>query len=206
MAADSGDSNEIINTTKQIIKNCIVDGDFNVDTAPFFDVDYLFIALRAKSVGETIDINFMCNNRTDSGQKCGNVFPVTIDICNCEVLNKNKIDPTINLSGGVIVKMKYPSYGVMKGIVDSDKAINKRIQIAAGSIEFVQNKGKTYSSKDLTKEDTIGFIEGLTQENFNKIGEFIDNFPSFIIKAKAKCNKCGFEHIIEYDDFTSFFQ
>ena len=70
MAVKSDDAQEIIRTTKQVINNCIVSPEIDVDTLPFFDIDYLFIALRAKSVGESIDVNFICQSEVD-GDKCG---------------------------------------------------------------------------------------------------------------------------------------
>ena len=70
MAVKSDDPQEIIRTTKQVINNCIISPEINVDTLPFFDIDYLFIALRAKSIGETIELNFICQNKVED-TKCG---------------------------------------------------------------------------------------------------------------------------------------
>ena len=75
MAVESKDSENIIKTTKQVINNCIVSGDIDLDKIPFFDVDYLFIALRAKSIGEKIEVNYRCNNNV-GGQPCNGVFNV----------------------------------------------------------------------------------------------------------------------------------
>ena len=101
IAAQSKDQAEIINTTKQIINNCIVDGDVNVETLPFFDIDYIFIALRAKSVGESIDINFTCNNVIEDGEACGSRFTAKIDITNCEIVKNENIKQEITLSGSL---------------------------------------------------------------------------------------------------------
>src|SRR5688572_15681983 len=86
MALEAGDANSIINTTKQIIKSCIVDEDIDIDVdkLPFFDIDYLFIALRAKSIGEAIDITYTCN-ADHEGEHCGSSFPAKIDISNVRV-------------------------------------------------------------------------------------------------------------------------
>lgn len=204
MALQSNDDRDIINTTKQVIRNCIIDDDIDVDKLPFFDIDYLFIALRAKSVGESIEIKFTCNNRVD-GERCGHVFPARIDVSNCKVIKDESISNEITLSGGMKIKMKYPSYAVMKTIMDDETVMNKKIRIVVGSIDYIQDKDKVYSAKDVSKEELTTFVESLTQEQFKKLETFVDSFPSFVVTTEAKCDKCGFDHRLEYRDFSSFF-
>ena len=203
MALQSEDDVEIINTTKQVINNCLVDSAVNIDSLPFFDVDYLFIALRAKSIGEAIEVKFTCNNRVND-RACGSNFPAKIDISNCEIVKDDKITPLIDL-GKIKVKMKYPSYTTMRMILDDDNVLNKKINIIAGSIDQVIDGETVHTTKDLTQEDIISFIEDLTKDQFAKLEYFVDNFPSFEVKTKATCNKCGFEHHLNYSDFASFF-
>lgn len=119
MAVESKDENNIIQTTKQIINNCILDNDVKIDKLPFFDVDYLFIALRAKSIGEVVPVNFICK-MPFAAQTCGTMFPVDIDISRCEVKKDDSISFDIKLTDKVGVKMKYPSYEVMKRFVEGE--------------------------------------------------------------------------------------
>jgi T4 bacteriophage base plate protein len=204
MALESGDEKDIINATKQIIKNCVLTEGINIDLLPFFDIDYLFIALRAKSVGENIDVRFKCNHQTDSGETCGNIFSAKVDIANVKVKNMDR-EKKIRINNIFTVVMKYPNYSIMKMINDNDTILNKKITMIVNSIEYIQDKDRVLTAKEMPKEDLIAFVEGLTQEQFKKLEEFIDNFPSFVIDTEAKCNKCGFVHRLEYDDFQSFF-
>jgi len=204
MAIESGDDSEIINVTKQVINNCIISEGINIETLPFFDMDYLFIALRAKSVGESIEIKFTCNNEVD-GNRCAAIFPATIDIANCEVVSNPNISKDIKISGTMMIKMKYPTYTAMKTIMDNDNDLNKKIRIISSSIEMIQDKDKIYTTKDLTKDELISFVENLTNEQYKKLENFVDNFPSFVITSEAKCTKCGFDHKLRYNEFTSFF-
>jgi len=105
MAVKSDDAQEIVRTTKQIINNCIISPQINVDTLPFFDIDYLFIALRAKSIGETIDVNFICQNIVNE-ERCGGKFAVGIDISKVEVENNDKSRLEIRLNDNLIINMK----------------------------------------------------------------------------------------------------
>jgi hypothetical protein len=205
MALNSKDDNQIVETTKQVINNCILTEDLDVEKLPFFDMDYLFIALRAKSVGEHIDVNFICNNRPEGGDKCGMVFPVAVDISKIEVENRG-IEKSIKLTNTIVVKMKYPSYEVMKRLVDNEDDISRKVKVIVESLDMIIDGDKTYSYKDHSKEELETFVEGFTEEQFKRISHFVDNFPGFTIVAEKECPKCGFNHRIKYKDFTSFFQ
>jgi hypothetical protein len=204
MAVESQDEKEIINVTQQVINNCLIESDVKIETLPFFDVDYLFIALRAKSVGEHIEVKFTCNNIHED-KKCGYIFPAHIDISNCELVKDENIKSTINIGKGYMIMMKYPNYTTMKTILDDDAVLDKKIRIIAASIDSIINGDEVFTTKDKTKEELIEFVEGLTQQQFRLLEEFVNNFPSFIIRAKAKCSKCGFDHSLEYKEFASFF-
>lgn len=206
MALESKDDNEIVNATKQIIKNCILEGNFDVDKAPFFDVDYLFIALRAKSVGESLDLKFVCNViLSDDGRKCNTTFNAKIDIANVEVEKDKNIKELIELDK-IKIKMKYPNYSTMKILIAKENALEKKIKLIAGCISEIQKDNKVFSSKDYGKEEVIRFVGNLTEKDYKKLEEFVDNLPSFAVKAEATCPKCGYKHNIKYKEFTSFFQ
>jgi hypothetical protein len=212
MALESEEDDDIISTTKQIINNCIVKGDVDVDKLPFFDVDYLFVALRAKSIGESIDIKFTCNNVKEDGEKCGNVFPAKIDVSNCVVEKDETITQDIRVSPKITIRMKYPNYSVMREITNNNfgmdvdsEVFDMKNDIIINSIEYIVDGDNVISMKDITKEELLEFIEGLTQEQYKKLERFVDNFPSFLITAEATCDACGFHHNLKYKDFTSFF-
>lgn len=205
MAAESKDEEEIIRTTKQVINNCLISGEVDIEKLPFFDIDYLFIALRAKSIGENLDLKFNCQAMQPDGTVCGNAFDAKIDISNVELLKKDDVEKDINLSPSLRIKMKYPTYALMKSISMDDIPIERKIVVISNCIDQIIEKDKVYTQKDFTKKEVKSFVEGMTQEQFKKLEYFVDNFPTFVINSKAKCGKCGFEHGIQYDDFTSFF-
>lgn len=203
MALESSDEREIIETTKQVVNNCIID-KIDIDKIPFFDVDYIFIALRAKSVGESIDVKYTCYNEVN-GISCDTTFPAKIDVMNYTLIKNENIKDKIQLTGSLSVKMKYPSYTVMR-LLESDMGnFDKKINIIAECIDVVADKDKVYTRKDYTNEELIDFIENLPQQQYKKLEEFIDNFPTFSITSKAVCPKCKFEHELDYRDFTDFF-
>jgi hypothetical protein len=202
MALQSNDDSDIIQTTKDVIRSCIIDEDIDIDKLPFYDVDYLFIALRAKSVGNNVDIKFTCKNIVDE-EICGATFPAKIDVSNVRV-KKPPVNNTIGLDGGISIKMKVPSYSALRSI-DGIEGIDKNVQIAAACVEFIAEGDKIHNHKDIPYQELIHFIESLTHEQFSQMLEFIDNFPSFVVESTATCTKCGFNHHLEYTDFQSFF-
>lgn len=207
MAAESDDTEEIVRTTKQVINNCILTDNINVNNLPFFDVDYLFIALRAKSIGETIELQFTCNAITEEGKECGTVFDAEADITDVgvEYYGDFTKDKKISLDSTTFVKMRYPSYSVMKDIGDDQSLIDNKIDVLIHCIDQIIKDDKVYSNKDYTKEELKEFIEGLTEEKFRKLEKFIDNLPSFYVKIEKNCPKCNYKHNIKYKDFQSFF-
>ncbi len=204
MAVESNSAKDIIETTKQVVTNCLLSKDVIVEKLPFFDLDYLFIAMRAKSVGETITISFRCNNTNEAGDECGGKFDASLDITNIKV-NGLRQDHKVSLSGATMVKMKYPTYAVMRQLDGENLELAKKIKIISNSIDYIQIKDKVHTTKDLTPGEITNFIENLTQDQFKKMEEYVDNFPEFVVTSKQKCGKCGYEHNIEYSDFTRFF-
>jgi hypothetical protein len=205
MALESDDAHTIIDTTKQIIKKCIIDEDVvvDVDKLPFFDIDYLFIALRAKSVGEAIDINYTCN-ADHNGERCGATFPAKIDISNVRIEEK-EVPDLIEIPGNIKVKLKYPSYSQVKTIYANENDLTKKIKLIVASIEYVLNGKKTVTLKDVTEDELVTFVESLTQESFKQFEMWVDNFPNFVVESTATCHKCGNAYDLRYEDFDSFF-
>ena len=210
MAAASKITKDIIDTTLQVVQNCLIDSEVKAADLPFFEVDYLFIALRAKSVGETVEINFKCNNRVgDIGltTPCGHIFPVALDILKAEIVKPKEVDKKIALTPtkDVGAKMRYPNYADMKTIMSEVNDLESKLRIIKASIDTIWSGDTVYTRKDMTPEDLDKFIDGLTKGQLSLLEEWVDNFPHFEISTTKQCPKCKFEHKITYGDFRSFF-
>ena len=203
IAVEAKVPSEIITTVKQVINNCILDGDLDVDKMPFFDIDYLFIFLRAKSVGETVAVKLTCNNVVDD-KPCGNEFMAEMDISNVEMVIYDGVEDDINLGPQAGVKMRYPNYSIMRKIEELP-AIDKKTHIIVSSIDYIYDKNGMHSYKDYTTDELKEFVEGLTEENYKKLENYVDKFPSVAAKIETTCNKCGFNHKVRYTDFFDFF-
>lgn len=204
MAVESGKVSDMIDSVKQVINNCVMSGDINLDKVPFFDIDFLFIFLRAKSIGESVEVNLTCNNTLEDGKRCGHTFPTQMDISNHEIIVNENLKNDIKLDASSGVKMKYPAYSIIKSLDDVPE-IEKKTKIIINSIEHIYDKKGVYSAKDYSTKELQDFVEGLTESNYKKLEEWIDGFPTFVVKMEADCPKCGFHHVVRYSDFADFF-
>lgn len=177
MAAESNDDMEIVNTTKQVIRNCLLDDDVDVEKLPFFDIDYLFIALRAKSIGEKIDMRFTCNNEVED-HRCGHVFIAPVDIAKARIVRDESISMTADISDKIKIKLKYPTYSVMRMIKEEDGTIERKLKVLVNCIDQIINRDVVTSAKDYSKDELKTFLESFTEEQFSKLGEFVENFPT----------------------------
>ena len=203
MAIEAKVPSDIILTVKQVINNCILDGEIDVDKLPFFDIDYLFIFLRAKSVGETVAVKLTCNNVVDE-KPCGNEFMAEMDISKVEMITYDNVQNDIKLGPAAGVRMRYPNYSIMRKIEELPE-IDKKTHIIVSSIDYIYDKAGMHSYKDYTTEELKDFVEGLTEENYKKLENYVDKFPSVAAKIETTCTKCGFNHKVRYTDFFDFF-
>lgn len=198
MAAVSNDESEIKRTIKQVVNNCIVSGEFDVEEAPVFDVEYILMNIRIKSIGDTIKNQYVCNNVVDE-KKCGNEFTVNIHLNEIETV-KEDVKDEIWLTKDVGVKMRWPKFSSVKNKSDSFD-----YELITNCIEYVFDKQQTYKLKEQSKKEIEEFFDGLSKEQFDKITDYLKKIPRFEVHKTHKCEKCGFNHNIDIKDMLSFF-
>ena len=128
----------------------------------------------------------------------------SLDVGKCEVVYPEGVSDDIKLSDKQGVKMKYPNYASMKRIEESD-SLDQKTGVIVNAIDYIYDANGMYSWKDYSKEELKDFVEGLTEENYNKLESFVDNFPTIMSNLEGTCPKCGFHHSVRYSDFYDFF-
>lgn len=199
MAAVSNDEAEIKRTIKQVVNNCIVSKDFDIDEAPVFDIEYVLMNIRIKSIGDVIKNQYVCNNVVDE-KKCGNEFNVDIRLNEIETI-KEPVKDEIWLTKDVGVKMRWPRFSSVK----NNKKDAFDYELIAECVEYVFDKEQTYKLREQSKKEIEEFFDGLSKEQFDKITDYLKKIPRFEVHKKHKCEKCGFEHSIDIKDMLSFF-
>ena len=203
MASLSKEEAEIKRAIKQIINNCLID-KFDIDNAPIFDIEFIMLNLRIKSIGDVVKNQYICNNVIDeeTEEQCGNEFTVDIKLNDIEI-KKEEVKDEIWLTPEVGVKMRWPRFSSLKRA--SDKVTGYDYDILADCIEYIFDKDQTYKMKEQTKEEIANFFDGLNKEQFDKIQAYLEKTPKFEVHKEHKCSKCGYNHNIYIKDLTSFF-
>lgn len=204
MAIESSESTTIQQNIKDILYNCTLTEGVDVDKLPIIDVEYYFINLRAKSVGEIVESRYRCNNQVDD-KECGNIMEKDIDLTQIKVQMNEDISSEIQLTPNISIKLKYPEFGIVKDSLKYENINDVTFNMIAQSIEYIYDGEQFYYASESTPEELVEFVEGLNQEQFNKIENFFNNLPKLKEKLDIKCSKCGFEHKIEIEGLESFF-
>ena len=203
MALESDDKETIEKNIRQVLTNCTITDGIGIDKLPILDVEFFFINLRARSVGEVIDNRYRCENITND-KKCGNLMETEINLLDIKVNFPDNVKDEIQLNDKLSIKLKYPEFSIISGAADSsptDLAFNMIIN----SIEHIYDGQQYYYAKESTKEELVEFIESLNTEQFAKIEEFFENLPTLNKTIEMNCSKCGFHHKIEVEGLESFF-
>ena len=207
MASESEDPKEIVTVIRQVLKNCVLD-EIDIDNLPTFDLEYLFMHLRARSVEEVVDLRYKCNNLTkdETGEekKCTGVVEFKLNLLEVEPSkdpnHTNKIQITENLG----ICMKYPTFEMIQKYEDANE--NEIIsKILADCVDYIYDKEQIYRAKDSTREELEEFIDNLQQKDLEKIKQFFDTMPEVKKNVHFKCPKCSYEEDITLKGMQSFF-
>ena len=192
-AMEDGSQTALMNAIKTILKNC-VQGNLDVERLPLFDIEYLFLKLRSKSIGEISEIGLKC---TDT--ECGGVNQISINIDEIEVTKPEGHNRKIMISDDVGVMMSYP---VMKtsGITEEDG-----LAIVKDCIEMIFTEEETHERDSFTSKELDEFIDSMDSKQFAKIKEFFDTMPKLQHTVNYKCEKCGEDKEITLQGLDSFF-
>lgn len=203
MALESGESGAIESNIKHVLNNCLIT-DLDIDTLPIVDVEYFFLHLRARSVGEVIESKYKCENEVD-GKKCNNMMETSFNILEVNVESPKQLNDTIVLSDGVGIKLKYPNFDVVERLQEQESATDSAFELILDCIDYIYDDENVYHAYESTKEELMSFLESLTSEQFEKLQEFIDNLPKLKKDIQITCSKCGFKHNIRIEGLDSFF-
>ena len=201
LAQQSEDPKVMINTLKSVIENCIVD-NVDVDKLATFDYEYLFTQIRAKSVGEIVELLFLCDTCDDDKAKA----QVNLDISKFQVEFPEGHDNKISLFDDVGIIMKNPTLDTLdklEKIKEGD--VDSIFDVVADCMESVYTTEEVFNTKDQTKQEVIDFLENLTQEQFKKIESFFLTMPKLQQIVEYDCPVCNKHHVKMMEGLASFF-
>lgn len=204
MALESSDAKTIQHNVREILNVCTLSKDVDIDDLPIIDIEYYFVQLRAKSVGEISESKYRCNNEVEE-KICGNVMEAKINLTEIEPVQEEYVDPEIQLTESISVKMKYPPFRLVKDSIELDDITEVTFNMIANCIDHIYDGEQFYYSKEVSTEELVEFIEQLNQEQFEKLERFFNSVPKLSKRIDMKCSKCGFEHHLNVEGLESFF-
>lgn len=204
MALESNDSNSTQSAIRDILVNCTLTDGIDIDKLPIVDIEYYFINLRAKSVGEIVESKYKCNNVVDD-KECGNIMEKNIDLTQIKVELPKESNPEIVLTPKITIKMQYPQFGIVKDSLKFDDINKVTFNMIAESIEYIYDGEQFYYGHEAQPGEMMEFVESMNQEQFTKVEKFFDELPKLKETVNIKCSKCGFDHTIEVEGLESFF-
>ena len=174
IALESEDTKQITNAIKAVLKNCVLTKGIKVENLPTFDIEFLFLNIRGKSVGEEIEVNIVC---PDDGET--NV-PVFIDLDSIQVEKDDDHTNQIKLDDDLMMEMKYPSLEqFIKNNFDIQEGnqMDQSFELIATCIDKIYNEDEVWATADCTKKEVKDFLESMNSSQFKEIEKFFESMP-----------------------------
>ena len=202
IALESEDTKQITTAIKTVIKNCILTKNVKVESLPTFDIEYLFLNIRGKSVGEEIDVNIIC---PDDGET---QVSVKINLDDIKVQTSEEHQNKIKLDNSIMMEMKYPSLDqFIKNNFDfNDKnAMDQSFELIGSCIDKIYTEDEVWTAADCTKKELSDFLESMNSSQFKGIEKFFETMPKLSHTIKVKNPKTKVESEVTLEGLASFF-
>ena len=203
MALESEDTKQITNSVIDILNSCILSKGIKLETLATFDIEYLFLNIRSKSVGETIDVNIVCpdDNKTQ--------VAVTVDVDSIKIKKDRKHKNVIKLDDNLSLKLKYPS---MTQFIDSnfeskidESEVKSTLDMIISCINVIFNEEESWPASESTPKELEDFIDQLNTKQFKLIEDFFATMPKLTHTIKVKNPNTGVESDVKLEGLAAFF-
>ena len=202
MALESEDMKQITNAVVQILTECILSRGVKVEKLSTFDIEYLFLNIRAKSVGETVEVNVTC---PDDGETS---VQMDIDIDSIKVSKDKTHNNIIKIDDTISMKLKYPSLNqfVESNFEVTDQSnVDQSLKMITSCIDIIYNEEESWSAADSTQKELEEFIEQLNTKQFKEVENFFTTMPKLTHKVKVKNPKTEVESEVVLEGLAAFF-
>ena len=203
MAMESEDMKQITDAIVQILSDCILTKDIKVESLATFDIEYLFLNIRGKSVGETVDVNVTC---PDDGET---QVEMTIDIDSIKIQKTRGHKNIIKLDDDLSMKLKYPS---LQQFIENNfetaevtSEVGQSLSMITSCIEMIYNQEESWESSDYTKKELEEFVDQLNTKQFKEIEKFFTTMPKLSHTIEVKNPNTGVESEVVLEGLASFF-
>ena len=203
IALESEDVKQISNAIKTVITNCILTRGVKITDLSTFDIEYLFLNIRAKSVGETVEVNITC---PDDGET---QVQVEIDIDSIQVQKNPEHSNVIKLDDSLSLQMKYPSLNQFVEsnfeVSEGDSEVNKSLDLIVSCIGTIYSDEESWSAADSTKKELQEFVDQMNTKQFKEIEKFFDTMPKLSHSVDVTNPNTKVESTVVIEGLASFF-
>lgn len=202
IALESEDTKQITNAIKNVIKNCILTKGVKVETLPTFDIEYLFLNIRGKSVGEEIEVNITCPDDEVT------TTTININLDDIKVQKNENHSNKIRVDKNIMMEMKYPSLEqFIKTNFDFNdaNAMDQSFDLISSCIDKIYTEDEVWSAADVTKKELAEFLEQMNSSQFKEIEKFFETMPKLSHKIKVLNPKTKVESEVVLEGLASFF-
>ena len=200
IAMESQDDKQIAQAVKDVLGSCILSKGISVDKLSTFDIEYLFLNIRGKSVGETVEVLVTCpdDNKTK--------VPVVVNLDEIQVIRSDNHSADISLDGNLSMRMKYPSMGeFVKSNFNVEMKVDDTFDMVCSCIEQVYSEEESWAAADCTKKELLEFLEQLDSSQFKKIETFFETMPKLSHTFKVVNPNTKVESDITLEGLNAFF-
>ena len=202
LALETENTKDISTAIKTVLKNCIQSRGVKIDKLPTFDIEFLFLNIRGKSVGEEIEVNLIAPDDEVTS------VPVTINIDDIKISKKKDHTNKIKLDESLMMEMKYPSLDeFVKNNFDFDGEVDmdQSFDLIASCIDKIYNEEEVWSTADCTKKEVKDFLEQMNSLQFKEIESFFDSMPKLSHTVTFTNPKTKVESTVVLEGLSSFF-
>ena len=204
IALESKDTTLITNAIKQVISNCVITKGIKVDELPIFDIEYLFLNIRSKAIGESIELIVTCG---DDGVT---QVPVTIYVDEIKIHRLENHTDVISIENGYSIKMKYPSLDQFIGnnfdiSSKSSETLERSFKLISTCIDMVYNEEDCWTASDCTEKELTDWIEKLSPKDYKKIEAFFKTMPKLKHTIIVKNPETGIDNPVVLEGLSDFF-
>jgi hypothetical protein len=202
LALESEDTKQITTAIKTVIKNCIETRGIKVEALPTFDIEYLFLNIRSKSVGEEVELSIIC---PDDGETA---VPVKIDIDDIHIHKNENHTNKIKVDDSIMMEMRYPSLDqFIKNNFDfsGQNATEQSFEMIADCVDKIYTEEEVWTSSDVTKKEIVEFLDQMNSSQFKQIETFFETMPKLSHTVKVKNPNTKVESEVVLEGLSSFF-
>jgi len=202
IALESEDTKQITNAIKTVIQSCIITKGIKVEKLPTFDIEYLFLNIRGKSVGEEIEVNIICPDDKETQ------VPVTIDLDDIQIQRNDNHSNQIKIDPKIMMEMKYPSLDqfIQNNFDFSDKnAMDQSFELIASCIDKIYTEEEVWAAADCSKKEIKEFVESMNSTQFKDIEKFFETMPKLSHSITVTNPNTKVESVVVLEGLSSFF-